>query len=164
MRRLLAALAAALPLAAPAQEGGPAPSPSGLTLTASLGGGGELGLESGEAGVFELEAAVGWELPGGAVRPELAAALGLAPDSHVALRPGVRVALPGLPIHCRLALDAATSRGASGLDLRWLLVGVGAEIRWTSLLGMYGEVDTGAPLSSRAGLPLLVRAGATFRF
>jgi hypothetical protein len=43
-------------------------------------------------------------------------------------------------------------------------VGVAGEVRWTSLLGLYAEVDTGAPLSSRAGLPLLVRAGASFRF
>jgi hypothetical protein len=163
MFRLLAAVAAAaLPLAAHAHEAGAAGTPAGPTLTAALGGGGELGLEEGKAGVFELEAAVGYEASG--VRPELALVLGLAPDSHFALRPGVRVAVPGLPIHVRLALDAATSRGASGLDLRWLLVGVGGELRWTSVLGMFAEVDSGAPLSSRAGLPLLVRAGASFRF
>ena len=164
MRRLLAALAAILPLAVHAQDAGPAGAPVGLTVTASLGGGGELGLKSGKSGVFELEGAVGYDLAGGAVRPELAAAFGVAPDSHLAIRPGVRFELPNLPFQLRVALDASNSRGASGFDWRWLLVGMAGEIRWTSLLGLYGEVDTGAPLSSRAGLPLLLRAGASFRF
>jgi hypothetical protein len=166
MSRLLATLAAVLPLAVHAQEGGPGPAgaPTGITVTASLGAGGELGLEKGDAGVFELEGAVGYELSGGMVRPELAFALGVAPDSHVAVRPGVRFTLPSLPLQIRAALDAANSRGASGLDWRWLLVGVAAEVRWTSLLGLYAEIDTGARLSSRAGLPLLFRVGASFRF
>lgn len=163
MRRLLATLVAVLPLAVHAQDGGPAGAPTGLTVTASLGAGGELGLDSGKAGVFELEGAVGYELSGGMIRPELAAALGVAPDSNVAIRPGVRFGLPNLPIQLRLALDASNSRGASGLDWRWLLVGVAAEVRWTSLLGLYAEADTGARLSSRAGLPLLIRVGASFR-
>jgi hypothetical protein len=169
MRRL--ALAAALSLAVPAaaQQGtspattAPAP-PIGLTATLSLGGGGELGLEDGQkAGVFEMEAAVGWELASVGVRPELAAALGLAPDSHVALRPGVRIGLPGYPIQLRIALDAANARNRD-FGWRWLLVGAAAELRLTGLLGLYGEVDTGAKLSSHAGLPLLVRGGASFRF
>ena len=168
MRRLLVALAAALPLAALAQDTGPAEAPTGVALFASLGGGGELGLKDTvrdqKAGVFELEAGIGYDLAGGLVRPELAAALGLAPDSHLALRPGIRVALPDLPFQIRVALDAATSRGATGLDWRWLLLGVAGELRWTSVLGLYAEIDTGAPLSSRAGLPLLLRAGASFRF
>jgi hypothetical protein len=133
----------------------------------SVGGGGELGLDEGEgdgdAGVFELETAVGWELPSVGIRPELAAAFGLAPDGHVALRPGVRVALPGYPIQLRVALDAANARGRD-FGWRWLLIGAAAELRVTSLLGLYGEVDTGAKLSSDAGLPLLVRMGASFRF
>lgn len=165
--RLLAALAAVLPLAVAAQESMPMPAgaPTGLTVTASLGAGGELGLEEGnEAGVFELEGAIGYELARGLIRPELAVVLGVAPDSHVALRPGLRVSLPNLPIHVRAALDAATSRDATGFDWRWLLVGVAGEVRWTSLLGLYAEVDTGARLSSKAGLPLLVRVGASFRF
>jgi hypothetical protein len=174
MRRLLATLAAVLPLAAapqepsapagaPADHAGPAGSPTGLTVTVSLGGGGELGLESGKSGVLELEGAVGYEFPGG-IRPELAAALGVAPDSNVALRPGVRVGVPSLPIQVRVALDASTSRKATGLDWRWFLVGVAGEVRLTSLLGLYGEIDTGAGLSSKAGLPLLIRGGASFRF
>lgn len=168
MRRLLATLAAVLPLAAHAQDAGPVGTPAGLAVLASLGAGGELGLkkdlENQKAGVFELEAGVGYDLAGGVFRPELAAALGIAPDSHLAIRPGVRFGLPNLPIQVRVALDAATSRNATGFDWRWLLVGVAGEVRWTSLLGLYGEVDTGAPLSSRAGLPLLLRAGASFRF
>jgi hypothetical protein len=169
--RSLAALAATLLLAAPAlaEEGAPAApalgAPTGLTGTVSLGGGGELGLDEGEgdAGVLELEAAVGWELSSVGIRPELAAAFGLAPDTHVALRPGVRVFLPGYPIQLRVALDAANARDRD-FGWRWLLIGAAAEFRLTSLVGLYGEVDTGAKLSSGAGLPLLVRAGASFRF
>jgi hypothetical protein len=164
MRRLLVTLAAVLPFAVHAQEGGPAGAPTGLTVTASLGAGGELGLSQGKAGVFELEGAVGYEFSNGMVRPELAIALGVAPDDNVALRPGVRFALPNLPVQLRAALDASNSRGASGLDWRWLLLGVAAEVRWTSLLGLYVEGDTGFRLSSRSGLPLLIRAGASFRF
>lgn len=163
MRHLALALVALVPLTASAQEGALAGTPTGLTGTVSLGGGGELGLEAGKAGVFELEAAVGYEIPGTGIRPELAAALGLAPDSHVALRPGVRIALPGYPIQLRAALDAANPRNGD-FGWRWLLVGVAGELRFTSVLGLYAEIDTGAKLSSRAGLPLLVRAGASFRF
>ncbi len=163
MRRLALAAALALPVHAIAQEGGPAGAPTGLTATVSFGGGGELGLESGKAGVLELEAAVGWELSSIGLRPELAAALGVAPDSHVALRPGVRLALPGYPIQLRAALDAANARGRD-FGWRWLLVGAATEIRLTNLLGLYGEMDTGVKLSSAAGLPLLLRAGASFRF
>jgi hypothetical protein len=169
MRRLVLAAAVALPIAGLAQEGAPAATPAGvptgLTVTASLAGGGELGLEEGEgdAGVFEVEAAVGWEPARRGFRPELAAAFGLAPDSHFALRPGVRFTLPGYPIQLRVALDASNARDRD-LRWRWLLVGVAGELRVTSLLGLYAEVDTGAQLSSEAGLPLLVRAGASFRF
>jgi hypothetical protein len=169
MRRLVLAVTVALPLAGLAQEGAPAATPAGvptgLTATASLAGGGELGLEEseGKAGVVEVEAAVGWEIPRSGLRPELAVALGLAPDSHIALRPGLRLTLPGYPIQLRVALDAANARDRD-FGWRWLLVGVAGEIRLTSVLGLFAEVDTGAKLSSDAGLPLLVRAGASFRF
>jgi hypothetical protein len=131
----------------------------------AVGGGGELGLDEaeGDAGVLELEATIGWELGSSGVRPELGAAFAVAPDAHVALRPGVRLALPGYPIHVRLALDAANARDRD-FDWRWLLIGAAAELRLTSLVGLYGEVDTGVKLSKDAGLPLLVRAGASFRF
>ncbi len=152
-----------LPAAALAEEAAPLPLSTGLTTSVSLGGGGELGLESGKPGVVEMEAAVGWEVESVGLRPELAVGLGVAPDGHVALRPGVRWSIPGFPLQLRAALDASNAR-VSGLHWRWLLVGALAEIRFTSLLGLYGEVDTGAPLASQAGLPLLVRAGASFRF
>jgi hypothetical protein len=179
MRRTLALLAVLLPLAAraqppsgapapaapPAQEGSLGGAPTGLTATASLAAGGELGLESGSGkeGLFELELAVGYEIADVGLRPELAAAFGLAPDSNVAIRPGVRFELPGLPVQLRAALDASTSRGGD-LHWRWLLLGAAAELRLTGLFGLYGEIDTGVKLSSRAGLPLLVRIGSSFRF
>ncbi len=164
MRRLVPILLAALaPLAGAAQQPAPDGPPTGLTASISLGGGGELGLDSGKAGVVELEAAVGWEFEAVGLRPELAVALGIAPDSHLALRPGVRWTIPGFPIQLRAALDGSNARDTD-FHWRWLLFGAAAEIRFTSLLGLYGEVDTGAPLHSDAGLPLLVRAGASFRF
>lgn len=166
MRRLATALLALAPLASTAAEpapAGPPPVTGGLTASASLGGGAELGLESGKAGVLEIEAAVGYEIESVGLRPEIAAALGLAPDGHVALRPGVRWTIPGFPIQLRAAFDASNSR-KSDLHWRWLLIGAAGEIRFTNLLGVFGEIDTGAPLDSSAGLPLLVRAGASFRF
>jgi hypothetical protein len=159
----IAALALLAPLAGAAQPAGAPPPSSGLTASASLAGGGELGLKSGKGGVLELEAAVGFELESVGLRPELAAALGLEPDGHVALRPGVRWTIPGFPIQLRGALDASNSRRSS-LHWRWLLIGAAGELRFTSLLGLYAEIDTGAPLASGAGLPLLLRGGASFRF
>jgi hypothetical protein len=166
MRRLaLLALAVAAPAGVSAQGGAPSGAPSGLTATVSLGGGGELGLDEGEgaAGVFELEGALGWEIASLGLRAELAAAFGVAPDSHVALRPGVRLALPGVPIQLRAALDAANARDRD-FGWRWLLLGAAAELKLTSLLGLYLEVDTGVKITSQAGLPLLVRGGASLRF
>ncbi|HET8540711.1 MAG TPA: hypothetical protein VFL83_12650 [Anaeromyxobacter sp.] len=159
----LAAVAALTPAASPAQEGAPAPVSTGLTASVSMGGGGELGLDSGKAGVLELEAAVGYEITSVGLRPELALAFGLEPDTHVALRPGVRWSLPEFPIQLRAAIDLSNARD-SGLRWRWLLVGAAAEVRLTSLFGLYGEIDTGVPLGSESGLPLLLRGGASFRF
>jgi hypothetical protein len=158
LRLALAVLLAAASSTASAQE-----RPTGLAGTFSLGGGGELGLDSGRAGVLEMEATVGWELEASGLRPELGLALGVAPDTHVGLRPGVRWSLPTVPIQLRIAVDAANARDRT-LRWRWLLVGAAAEVRLTSVLGLYAEVDTGAPLNSDAGLPLLVRGGASFRF
>jgi hypothetical protein len=160
---LAAALVAALAAPALAQEPEPQPLSTGLTALVSLGGGAELGLEEGKNGVLETEVTVGWEIESIGLRPELAAVLGLAPDGHVALRPGFRWSLPALPIQLRVALDASNARDTD-LRWRWLLVGAAAEVRLTGLLGLYGEIDTGAPLGSEAGLPLLVRGGASFRF
>jgi hypothetical protein len=159
---LAAALAALLP-ASPSAEEAPAPMATGFTATVSMGGGGELGLSSGKAGVLEIEAGAGYEITSVGLRPELAIAFGLAPDTNVALRPGFRWTIPEFPIQLRVAVDVSNARDG-GLHWRWLLVGAAAEVRLTSLFGLYGEVDTGAPLSSTAGLPLLLRGGASFRF
>lgn len=163
MHRLVLLLAAVAPLVPLAQEPGPTPISTGLTASVALGGGAELGLEDGDAGVLELEAAVGWEFESAGLRPELAVALGVAPDGHVAIRPGLRWTLPDVPVQLRVAVDASNARD-TGLRWRWLLVGAATEIRFTSLLGLYGEIDTGAPLGAESGLPLLVRGGASFRF
>lgn len=165
MRRLALSLLVAVPVAGLAQEGAPGGAPAGLTATFSLGGGGELGLDEGEgdAGILELEAALGFELGSSGLRPELAAVFGVSPDTHVALRPGVRLTLPSYPIQLRVAFDAANARDRD-FEWRWFLVGAAAELRFTSLLGLFAEVDTGFKLSSGGGVPLLVRAGASFRF
>jgi hypothetical protein len=156
MRSTLLALAIALlPVAASGE-------PGRLTVTGDLGAGGELGLESGDSGVVELEAAVGWEFQPSRVRPELAVAIGFQPDGHFALRPGIRWTLPGLPIQLRAAIDAANSRG--DLHWRWILLGAAAEIRLTDSFGLFVALDSGIPLTSEAGVPLLARAGGAFRF
>lgn len=157
------ALLALAPAGGEAAEPGPEPLSSGLTVSASFAGGGELGLKSGKAGVAEVEAAVGWELESVGLRPEIATALGIAPDHHVAVRPGLRWTIPSFPIQLRIAADASNARG-NDFHWRWLLIGAAAELRLTNLLGLYGEIDTGAPLGSEAGLPLLLRGGASFRF
>jgi hypothetical protein len=167
LRQILLALAAALPALLPgaslAQEGASAPMSTGLTATVTMGGGGELGLSSGKAGILEIEAAAGYEITSIGLRPELALAFGLEPDTNVALRPGVRWSMPELPVQLRASLDLSTARDG-GLHWRWLLVGAAAEVRLTSLFGLFGEIDTGVPLGSKAGLPLLLRGGASFRF
>jgi hypothetical protein len=160
---VLAALAVAAPTRAAAQE----PQPIGLTATFSYGIGGELGLDEDEdeggAGIGEIEATLGWELESLNLRPEMGVVLGLDPDTNVAFRPGLRWISPRVPLQIRVAFDASDARDRS-LQWRWLLVGVATELRFTSVLGFFAEVDTGAPLSAAAGLPLLVRGGATFRF
>jgi hypothetical protein len=163
MRLPSLAVAAALALAAgraTAQEGGRT---GPLTLSASIAGGAELGLDEGKPGVTEAEVAAGIELEDVGLRGEVGLALGLAPDSHVALRPGLRYRLPGMPLQLRAAVDGSTSRG-NGFRWRWILVGIAAELRITSLMGLFGELDTGVPLNRDAGLPLLIRGGASFRF
>jgi hypothetical protein len=159
---LFAAAIAALPRLAEAQA---APAPLGVTGSLSLAGGTELGLEKGlgRPGLGELEAALGYELGSLGLRPELGLVLGMAPDTSFAVRPGVRLDIQGVPFQLRAALDASNAR-RSGLHWRWLLLGIAGELRFTSVLGLFAEVDSGAPLSSAAGLPLLVRGGAQFRF
>ncbi len=177
MRTLALIAAGALALAPPSParaagndltETAEAAAPTGLALGASLGGGVEAGLKSGSAGLLELELVAGWEVPSSTaqtaftLRPELAFALGLAPDVHVALRPGVRVSLPETPLWLRVAADWSNARGREP-HWRWLLVGVAWEVRLTSALGLSLEADTGLPLSNATGMPLLLRAAATFR-
>jgi hypothetical protein len=179
VRTLALIMAGALALAAPAAALGqsatasaspdaPADALEGLVATASLAGGVEAGLEHGKAGLLELELLAGWEIPstvvrtGFTVRPEIALALGSSPDSHVAFRPGLRVSIPETPLWLRAAGDWSNARGKDP-RWRWVLVGVAWEVRVTSYLGLSLEADTGVPLSGSAGLPLLLRAGATFR-
>jgi hypothetical protein len=162
-RSLLAALAVlGLAPSLAAAQAPLEPSPTGLSLTASLGGGGEVGLDHGKAGIFEVEGTAGYELGPSGFRPEVGLAFGLDPDTHFAVRPGVRWTIPAVPVQVRAALDASNSR-EGGLHWRWLLVGLAAEMRLTGLLGLYAEVDSGAPLSSDHGVPLLVRGGISLR-
>ena len=163
-----AALALAAPSAASAQADTASPPPGGLALAASLAGGVEAGLSTGKAGLLELEALAGWQLPataepGGLVfRPELAVTLGSAPDTHLALRPGLRVSIPETPLWLRAAADWSSARGKDP-RWRWVLVGAAWEVRLTEVLGLSVEADTGLPVSGSAGVPLMLRLGATFR-
>ena len=157
---LLASLAPAA-VSAQSASAGSGGTPTGLTVTGSLAGGAELGLSSGKAGLLEAEGTLGYEFGSTGLRPELGAVIGLAPSGHVALRPGLRWTLPEVPIQLRAALDWSNVR--DGFEWRWLLLGAAGEIRMTSLFGLFLEVDTGAPLVSHAGMPLLVRVGASFR-
>jgi hypothetical protein len=165
-RSILIGAALALPAAAAAQPAGEEAAPVrpiGITLNASLGGGGSLGggTEYTPSGLFEVEVVGGYELPNG-FRPELGITAGLAPLGHVALRPGLHYTLPDMPFYARAAFDFATTNGF--LQWRWMLLGGGAEVRLTGLMGTFGEVLTGFPVQQGAGVPLAVRAGATFRF
>jgi hypothetical protein len=165
MTRLALAIAALLaaPVLARAQGAASTGLPPGFTFTAAMGGGGELGLERGQASVLEVEAAAGYEAREIGLRGELAVALGIEPDTNLALRPGLRWQLPGAPIQLRVALDVSNARDEDW-GWRWLLVGAATELRVTGLFGLYGEIDTGVPLRGAAGVPLLLRAGASFRF
>jgi hypothetical protein len=168
--RTLALIAGALVLATPAaaQVLPAAASPAPTDLAASLAGGAEAGLERGRSGLLELELLAGWEIPATAarigltIRPELALALGTAPDTNVAVRPGVRLSIPETPLWMRVAGDWSNARGKDP-RWRWVLVGVAWEVRLTAFLGLAFELDTGLPVSGSAGLPLVLRAGATFR-
>jgi hypothetical protein len=136
--------------------------PTGVVFGAGVGGGVELGVGEEKAGLAESELLLGWEHAATGLRPELAFGLGLAPDTHVALRPGIRWVAPELPIQLRLAADWSNARGDRGW--RWLLLGAAFELRWTSAFSLFAGLDLGFPLASGAGLPLLARGGAAFRF
>ena len=151
------AAALAMLLAAPAQASG-ARDPSGFTFSVDIGGGGDLG---GPTGVFEGELTAGYGF-GRSAALELALLLGMAPGNYFGLRPGLHVALPDTPVYLRVAVDVAGPNGS--LDWRWFLLGAGAELRFTGVVGAFAEADTGIPLSRAFGVPLLARAGVFFNF
>jgi hypothetical protein len=136
--------------------------PYGVTISADLGGGGRLGGGSQytSRGIFEGEVTAGYDLAMG-IRPELSVMLGLAPHSYAGLRLGVHYSVADSPFYARFALDGSTERGTA--RWRWLLGGAGGEVRLTDVLGGFAEADLGIPLSSGAGVPVLIRAGVTFR-
>jgi hypothetical protein len=165
-RPVLGALAAALlalPGAARPADPPADTRPIGLVLSADLGGGGQLGTGSAydPPGVFELEVGVAYEVFFG-LAPQLSMVLGMAPGASFAIRPGLEWFIPETPFYLRAAFDASTQVGY--LAWRWMLLGGGAAIRITDVLGFLVEADSGFPLSSGAGVPLLVRAGAFARF
>lgn len=158
----VARLAAVAALAAFAPAASAVEAPSGLVFSAGVGGGVELGLEGEKAGLAETELSLGWEHERTGLRPEVAFSLGLAPDTHVAVRPGVRWAAPEIPVQLRVALDWSNAREEK--RWRWLLVGGAFELRWTSAFSLFAGLDLGFPIGRDAGLPLIARGGASFRF
>lgn len=158
-RARLALVASLLLSAGPAAAVDP---PSGLVLSAGVGGGVELGMKDEKAGLAEIELSLGWEHAGTGLRPELAAGLGFAPDSHVAVRPGLRWCAPEIPVQLRVALDWSNAREEK--RWRWLLVGGAFELRWTSAFSLVAGLDLGFPVGANTGLPLIARGGASFRF
>jgi hypothetical protein len=147
---------------APAAPPTSSAAPLGVVLSADLGGGGRLGgaSEFTPRGVFEGEVTAGYDLVAG-FRPEVSALLGVTPRSYVGLRLGIHYSLPDMPFYVRVAVDGSTSRGPA--RWRWLLAGAGGEVQLTDVLGGFAEADLGLPLTSGAGLPVLLRAGITFR-
>lgn len=158
MRPRALLLAAAALLAVPAGAAAEAePKPLGLAISADLGGGGAI---SGD-GVFEAEAVVGYHLAWG-LSLELGLVLGLAPGTYFAVRPGLHYAIAETPFYARLAVDAGSPGGT--MHWRWLLLGFGAELRFTRLFGGYAEFDGGVPLTEGAGVPMLLRLGFFLTF
>ena len=136
---------------------------TGLVVTAGIGGGAELGLGDRKAGVAEAEFSAGWEHAPTGIRPELALGIGFAPDSHVAVRPGLRYVSPDAPIQVRVALDWSNARD----EKRW---------RWNPdrrrsrvplderLLAPRRPRPRHPAIGPETGMPLLLRGGAAFRF
>ena len=135
---------------------------SGVVFSAGVGGGTELGLTNLQAGVGESELSLGWEHAATGLRPEIAMGIGLAPDGNLAVRPGLRWVFPDQPVQLRASFDWSTARDKR--RWRWLLLGGAFELRWTSAFSLFTGLDIGFPLGARAGLPLLIRGGAAFRF
>jgi hypothetical protein len=151
-------------------RGAPAPTPGaeagalplGVILSVDVGGGGRLGggSEFTPRGVFEAELTAGYDVAAG-FRPELAVLAGVSPHGYAGLRLGFRYTLPDTPFYARAAIDGSTVRGPA--SWRWLLAGGGAEVRLTDVLGAFAGADLGLPLTSGSGVPILVRAGVSFR-
>lgn len=165
-RTILGVLAVALlagPVAAVAADPSSPSRPVGLVVSADLGGGGQLGTGSAydPPGIFEMEIGVSYEVFLG-LAPQMSLVLGMAPGASFAVRPGLVWYIPETPFYLRAAFDASTQIGY--MAWRWLLLGGGAAIRVTDVLGFMVEGDSGVPLSSGAGVPLLIRAGAFARF
>jgi hypothetical protein len=161
---LSAAALLALPgLALPADPPPSGSGPVGLIVSANLGGGGQLGAGSAydPPGVFELEVGVAYEVFFG-IAPQVSMVLGMSPGTSFAIRPGLEWFLPETPFYLRAAFDASTQVGY--LQWRWLLLGAGFALRITDVLGFMVEGDSGFPLASGVGVPLLLRAGAFARF
>jgi hypothetical protein len=111
--------------------------------------------------VFELEVGVAYEVFFG-IAPQVSMVLGMSPGASFAIRPGLEWFLPETPFYLRAAFDASTQVGY--LQWRWLLLGAGFALRITDVLGFMVEGDSGFPLASGVGVPLLLRAGAFVRF
>lgn len=161
---LLAAALLALPLAARAADPAPSSSgPAGLVVVVDLGGGGQLGAGSAydPPSVFELELTVGYDVVAG-VTPQMGFVLGMSPGTSFAIRPGLSWYVPETPFFLRTAVDASTQVGY--LEWRWLLLGGGFALKITDVLGFQAEVDTGIPLASGVGVPIIARAGVVLRF
>ena len=108
----------------------------------------------------EIEATLGYEFESSGLRPEIGLVLGLDPDTHVpAPRPALVVAHPSDPGPAR----PRRLERPRPLDGVWLLLGVaaGSASRASSASS---PRSTAGRRSRRAGVPLLVRGGATFRF
>jgi hypothetical protein len=159
--RLPLALAALLALV-PA-GGARAEEPAGFQVSVDLGGGGQLGTGSayGGASLFELEATFAYDVALG-LGPELSFVLGMTPGTYFAIRPGLRWNIPETPFYLRAVVDAATQIGY--MSWRWVLLGGGFQLRFGDVLGFFAEGDSGFPIASGAGVPLLIRAGAVVRF
>jgi hypothetical protein len=160
---LAAAALLALPGVARPADPPSGSSPVGLILSASVGGGGQVGQGSAydPPAVFELEFGVAYEIAFG-IAPQMSMVLGMAPGTSFAIRPGLEWFIPETPFYLRAAVDASTQVGY--LEWRWLLLGGGVAVRITDVLGFTVEADSGFPLANGVGVPLLLRAGAFARF
>lgn len=166
LRRLLPIAGAAALLLAPAPapaQGAASRRPTGFTVSADLGGGGQLGAGSAYSPetLLELEATAGYHV-GLGLSPELSLVLGLSPGVYFALRPGLHWAIPETPFYLRAAVDFSTQTPV--FKGRWVLLGGGFELRFSDVVGFFAEGDTGFPIAEGAGWPMMVRAGTFFSF